>query len=45
MSKNSNKQRYNQLKEWERKKKVKFKPPSYYKPEDEDLMDYYDGKL
>ena len=57
MSKNSNKQRLNQLKEWdrwmqneypnykERKKKVKFKAPSYFKPEDEDLMDYYDGKL
>ena len=57
MSKNSNKQRYDQLKEWdrwmqneypnykERKKKVKFKPPKYYKPEDEDLQDYYDGKL
>ena len=57
MSKNSNKQRYDQLKEWdrwmqneypnykERKKKVKFKAPSYLKPEDEDLQDYYDRKF
>jgi len=57
MSKNSNKQRVSQLKEWdqfmqneypnyrERKKKVKFKPPSYMAPEDEDLADYYDGKF
>jgi len=57
MSKNSNKQRYDQLKEWdqfmqneypnykERKKKVKFKPPQYMTSEDEDLMDYYDGKF
>ena len=56
MSKNSNKQRYDQLQEWdrwmmneypnykERKKKVKFKQPKYYKPEDEDLQDYYDGR-
>jgi len=57
MSKNSNKQRVDQLKEWdqfmqneypnykERKKKVKFKPPQYMASEDEDLMDYYDGKF
>ena len=57
MSKNSNKQRLNQLKEWdrwmqneypnykERKKKVKFKPPQYMGGADEDLADYYDGKL
>ena len=57
MSKNSNKQRVAQLKEWdqfmqneypnykERKKKVKFKPPQYMASEDEDLMDYYDGKF
>jgi len=57
MSKNSNKQRVDQLKEWdqfmqneypnykERKKKVKFKPPQYMTSEDEDLMDYYDGKF
>ena len=56
MSKSSNQQRYSQLKEWdrwmqseypnykERKKKTKFKPPQYFKPEDEDLMDYYDGR-
>ena len=56
MSKNSNHQRYQQLKEWdrwmqheypnykERKKKTKFKPPQYLAPEDEDLQDYYDGK-
>ena len=57
MSKNSNKQRVNQLKEWdqwmqneypnykERKKKVKFKPPQYMSGADEDLADYYDGKF
>ena len=57
MSKNSNKQRYDQLKEWdrwmqneypnykERKKKVKFKKPQYFKPEEEDLQDYYDGRV
>lgn len=57
MSKNSNKQRVNQLQEWdrwmqneypnykERKKKVKMKPPSYFASEDEDLADYYDGKF
>ena len=56
MSKNSHKQRYDALQDWdrwmqneypnykERKKKVKFKPPLYLKPEDEDLQDYYDGK-
>lgn len=55
MSKNSNKQRYEALKEWdqwmqneypnykERKKKAKIKPPQYFKPEDEDSMDYYGG--
>jgi len=57
MSKNSNKQRYDQLKEWdrwmqneypnykERKRKVKFKPPQYMSGADEDLEDYYDGKF
>ena len=57
MSKNSNKQRYDQLQEWdrwmmneypnykERKKKTKFSRPRYLKPEDEDIQDYYDGKL
>ncbi len=56
MSKNSNKQRYDALQDWdrwmqneypnykERKKKAKFKPPTYLKPEDEDLQDYYDRK-
>ena len=56
MSKNSHRQRYDALQDWdrwmqneypnykERKKKVKFKPPQYLKPEDEDLQDYYDGK-
>ena len=56
MSKSSNKQRYNQLQEWdrwmmneypnykERKKKSKFKKPQYIKPEEEDLQDYYDRK-
>lgn len=56
MSKNSNKQRYEALKEWdqfmqneypnyrERKRKSKFKPPQYMAPEDEDLQDYYNGK-
>ena len=56
MSKSSNKQRYNQLQEWdrwmmneypnqkERKKKAKFKKPQYIKPEEEDLQDYYDRK-
>ena len=57
MSKNSNKQRVEQLKEWdqfmqneypnykERKKKAKFKPPQYMVSADEDLADYYDGKF
>jgi len=57
MSKNSNKQRVAQLKEWdqfmqneypnykERKRKVKFKPPQYMSGADEDLEDYYDGKF
>jgi len=57
MSKNSNKQRYDQLQEWdrwmqneypnykERKKKAKFKPPQYMVSADEDLADYYDGKF
>ena len=57
MSKNSNQQRLNQLKEWdrwmqneypnykERKKKTKFKAPAYFKPEDEDLQDYYNGRI
>ena len=56
MSKNSNLQRYDQFQEWdrwmmneypnykERKKKNKFKPPQYLKPEEEDLNDYYDRK-
>ena len=56
MSKNSNKQRHDQLQEWdrwmmneypnykERKKKVKFSRPRYLKPEDEDIQDYYDRK-
>ena len=56
MSKNSNKQRYDQLQEWdrwmmneypnykERKKKAKFSRPRYFKPEEEDLQDYYDRK-
>ena len=56
MSKNSNHQRYEALQDWdrwmqneypnykERKKKAKFKPPTYLKPEDEDLQDYYDRK-
>lgn len=55
MSKNSNKQRYDQLKEWdqwmqneypsykERKKKVKIKPPQYMPDDEDDLMDYYNG--
>jgi hypothetical protein len=57
MSKNSNKQRYDQLQEWdrwmqneypnykERKKKVKSKAPQFMSNEDEDLTDYYDGKF
>jgi hypothetical protein len=58
MSKNSNKQRLEALKEWdqwmqneypnykERKRKVKIKPPQYITPDDEDdLMDYYNGRL
>jgi len=57
MSKNSNTQRLNQLQEWdrwmqneypnykERKKKTKFKAPAYFKPEDEDLQDYYNGRV
>ena len=56
MSKNSNKQRHDQLQEWdrwmmneypnykERKKKAKFSRPRYLKPEDEDIQDYYDRK-
>jgi len=56
MSKNSNQQRYEQFQEWdrwmmneypnykERKKKPKFKPPTYLKSEDEDLQDYYAAK-
>ena len=56
MSKNSNRQRHKQLQEWDkwmmneypnyknRKKKVKFKKPVYFKPEEEDLQDYHDGK-
>lgn len=56
MSKNSNQQRYEALKEWdqfmqneypnyrERKRKPKIKPPQYMAPEDEDLQDYYSGK-
>ena len=55
MSKNSNKQRYDQLKEWdqwmqneypsykERKKKVKIKPPQFMPDDEDDLMDYYNG--
>ena len=56
MSKNSNRQRYKQFQDWdrfmmneypnyrERKKKVKFKKPQYFKPEEGDLLDYYDTK-
>ena len=56
MSKNSNRQRYKQFQDWdrfmmneypnyrERKKKVKFKKPQYFKSEEGDLQDYYDGK-
>lgn len=56
MSKNSNQQRYEALKEWdkymqneypnyrERKRKPKSKPPQYMAPEDEDLEDYYRGR-
>jgi hypothetical protein len=57
MSKNSHKQRYEALKDWdqfmqneypnykERKKKPKSKPPQYLSAEDEDLDEYYNGKL
>jgi hypothetical protein len=56
MSKNSNRQRYKQFQDWdrfmmneypnyrERKKKVKFKKPQYFKSEEGDLQDYYDTK-
>lgn len=49
MSKNSNQQQYKQFQEWDRwmmnefpnyknrKKKVKFSKPNYFKPEEEDL--------
>lgn len=57
MSKNSNQQRHQALKEWdmfmeneypsykERKKKSKAKPVQFANPEDEDLMDFYDGRF